>query len=347
MALNLMTPIRNSEWRKYGLASSTITYQNDYSCTYSVQNTSADILHFRLTENVAGKTFRVSFDSFVSSDGAGEFEVQCIEPDDTDVKLAEVKGNINEPFGITITTTPTCVQLRVYFMHQYSSTALTAPATLTLANVSMEEVEIIGGMTVHKVSQKSLPAEVQEGTEHLYYVLSPGGTSAAQYISKKNGSLIPVKGASSSVYENPCTQAWIDERKQDIISLQKQGHCITFAVATDIHVRAKDGDSGRYDQVRDFIMLTDQVPIDYICCLGDIMSVNEDWDGNVEPRIEKVKDIFCQAKVPWFATRGNHDYNIDTATTALEDIQKYFCSERDWHKSITSKFPVSQNIEVL
>lgn len=348
MALNICPVIKDSAWRKYGLVSKTIKYTNDYSCTYSVENSSTDILYLKYTGDVAGKTFRIGFDSYVCSDNSCEFEVRNYEVDDTYIKLVEVKGSISEVYGCSVTTSATCAELRVYFMHQHvSGGALPDTVTAELKNVYMEEVEVIGGMTVHKVSSKSLPSEIQEGTEHLYYVLSESGTSAFQYISTKKGGLVPVVSKNSVKYENIFTQFWIEERKKDIISLQKLGHCITFAVATDIHVRAKDSDSGRYDQVRDFILLANQVPIDYICCLGDIMSTNEEWDGNVEPRIEKIKDILSETKVPWYATRGNHDYNIDAATTTQRDIERLFVSERDWHKSITSKFPISGNIEVV
>lgn len=106
--------------------------------------------------------------------------------------------------------------------------------------------------------KENLPSMVEPGTQHIYYTTD--GSTVEQYISNKEGYLIPV-GATSGVsgsegkYTNAYTQQHIDERKEEIVNLTKQGHCIVFAIATDIHVRIEDGEAGRYNQVRDFIML--------------------------------------------------------------------------------------------
>lgn len=54
-----------------------------------------------------------------------------------------------------------------------------------------------------------------------------------------------IGGGDVDLYENPYTQAHIDERKADIVALQRAGNTVTFVTPTDIHVRNEDGDAGK------------------------------------------------------------------------------------------------------
>lgn len=163
------------------------------------------------------------------------------------------------------------------------------------------------------------------------------------------------------VYHNAYTQKWIDERKSDIVALQRLGHCITFAVMTDIHVRTvEDGNEGRFNLARDFWMIADQLPIDYICCCGDLMSYTQEWDGVYEPRTKKIRDILVQTGLPWFAIRGNHDFNNDDSGDdgspssnpnmrpfTLETADLYFINGADWRRSILSGIEDKLGIHVV
>lgn len=167
------------------------------------------------------------------------------------------------------------------------------------------------------------------------------------------------EGANS--YHNPYTQKWIDERKADIAALQKLGHCITFVIMTDIHVRmAEDANAGRFNLAKDFLMIADQIPVDYICCCGDIMSYTQEWDGLFEPRTKKIRDILSQARCPWFAVRGNHDFNNDDSGDdgspdsnpnmrpfTLETAGQYFITGADWRHSILSGMDERPGISIV
>lgn len=87
------------------------------------------------------------------------------------------------------------------------------------------------------------------------------------------------------------------------------------------------------------------------------MSYCQDWDEVYEPRIEKVKNIFNQLRCPWFATRGNHDYNSDDnnpggSNPNIKEFDKitadtYLTTNDVWHRSITSQFPSRGTYEIV
>lgn len=322
-----------------------------------------DYMYLKYTQDVAGKQFKFGFASFTSSDNLAKIQIRCEGPDGTNTKLVDLTNNFPNPEEFDFTCTADCVTLRIYIRHEYSSQPIDPPASMTISGIYLNRIQNISYTAVnfHKVLESNLPTTVDSGTEHVYYTTD--GSTVRMYISTKEGKLIPVNGGpvessgkTESSYTNAYTQQWIDERKDEIVALTKQGHCIVFAVATDIHVRIEDGDAGRYNQVRDYIMLSEQLPIDYICCCGDIMSYCQDWDEVFEPRIEKVKTIFNQLRCPWFATRGNHDYNSDDNNTGnnpnIKEFDKttadtYLTTNDIWHRSVTSQFPLRGTYEIV
>lgn len=357
---NLLPIIKN--WNKEGNASNTIKYVDgdSYSCTWTASSEN-DYVYAKITSGVAGKKFILSCTEFNSSDSEGWINVRVYKDDGSyasivDIQNASGSQEIELDVGTDITV------LRIYFRHCWADSGIDPAATLTLTGVKMYEdvqPQSLTALNFHKVLKENLPAKVDAGTQHIYYVTD--GTTVQEYIANKEGYLIPVGVGSSSDnssndnYTNVYTQQWIDERKDEIIALVNTGHCIVWATATDIHVRIEDGDAGRYNQVRDFIMITNQLPIDYILCEGDIMSYCQEWDGVYEPRCDNVRKIFDQCRCPWYVTRGNHDYNDDDNTWqsnpniqqfTKETADKYFISDRAWTRTIAAKMPFTMQHRV-
>jgi hypothetical protein len=337
-----------------------------YSCSFTVTNESSYI-RYRIQDTITtmrGHTLKLRVENFTSSDNSPILEIRDFTDLDNYV-YTRVRLNYEDylstmPFEYDITISTDCKRLEIRFGHNYDSDGIDPPATLTVVNPVLIDTYKESPITLnfHKVLEENLPKSVPAGTQHIYYTTD--GTTVKQYISNQEGYLIPVGGSGSGgspvsdKYFNSYTQAHIDERKEEIINLTRQGHCITFAVITDIHVRIEDGDAGRYNQVRDFIMLSEQLPLDYILCEGDIMSYCQEWDKVYEPRCEKVRKILDQCRCPWFVVRGNHDFNEDDNNPSLnpnikefnaENCKDYFITDRDWHRSIVAKMPKPINFE--
>lgn len=357
---NLLPVVKN--WSKGGNAASTLIYASDdnYSCSWTA-GSEEDYIYAKITSGVAGKKLILCCTEFNSSDGEGWINVRAYKPDDTYtsiVDLERVSGpqEIEMDIGADITT------LRIYFRHCWASSGIEPAATLTLTGVMLYEdiqPESLTALNFHKVLKENLPAKVDAGTQHIYYVTD--GTNVQEYIANKEGYLIPVGTGGSAgtstetAYTNVYTQQHIDERKDEIMKLVNDGHCIVWATATDIHVRIEDGDAGRYNQVRDYIMLSNQLPIDYVLCEGDIMSYCQNWDGVYEPRCDKVRKIFDQCRCPWYVTRGNHDYNDDDNTWQTnpniqhytkDNADQFFITDRAWTRTIAAKMPVALQHQV-
>lgn len=162
--------------------------------------------------------------------------------------------------------------------------------------------------------------------------------------SQKTEALVKELAGASDAYQNDYTQRHIDERKAEILSLQRKGHCITFAIATDLHV--EEANAGRYNQIRDFLMLADQIPLDYVCGCGDFLTDCEEWDHVRERRLAKAKTILDQLCCPWFSTRGNHDYN-GNGLIFKDDPERYFVSSSDWYRAIGRTFAVHPDMEIV
>lgn len=338
-----------------------INVVNDYSATYYCSKESNYVyVSLRTASQIAGKKFKLTFDDFSSTDGGAWLYVRHYEGDNYTAIVDEERTS--GAVDIEFETTSACTRLDIRMRHIYASQG--CDATITISNASLREiVPVVSPTTLnfHKVQADNLPSSVTAGTEHIYFTTD--GTRVRMYITNKEGALIEVTGLSSSGggasessnYINPYTQAHIDERKEEIVNLTKQGHCLVFAIATDIHLRIEDAGEGRYNQVRDFIMLSEQLPIDYIICEGDIMSYCQEWDGVFEPRADAVRKIFDQCRCPWYVTRGNHDYNDDDngfqsnsniKEYNAENADKYFISDRDWTRTITSRMPVAPYHEI-
>lgn len=351
MKTNLL-PVMEA-WVKENNAAATVQYFNNdpYGCQWTAASED-DRIYIQIRSNVAGKVFELYYKEFSSADGKTWLLIRSYTGGKSVNLLSatSVKA-LSQTYRFTVPVT--CEELRIYFRHDRTSSG--DPASLmTVREASLTEIPLsYTALHFHKVLPDHLPDTVIPGEEHIYY--TSDGTTAKQYISTQNGTIIPVSGSSpqQTAYENAETQRWIDERMDDILSLLKKGNCIMFAIATDIHVRIEDGDDGRYKQVRDFLMLSRQLPLDYICCLGDIMSYCQDWKGR-EPRIEKVRSILDQAACPWFATRGNHDHNSDDNDSSKfvqvfdKTTANNLCvTNEDWHRSMTARLPKPVKFDVV
>lgn len=344
---------------------SLVISEDGYSCSFTVTSESSClryIIRDSAVESIRGHKLILHMDSFTASDNDPRFRLRAYT--DYENGVYENFDLYDEalstfPIDYEFTVPSNCERLDIRIMHNYASGGIDPPALISISNLSLVDTysESLTSLNFHKVLQENLPSSVTKGTQHIYFTTD--GSTVKQYISTVDGYLIEVGGGGSSsseeeVYYNAYTQAHIDERKQEIINLTKQGHCITFAVAADIHVRIEDGDAGRYNQVRDFIMLSEQLPLDYIFVEGDIMSYCQEWDGVFEPRCEKVRKIFDKCRCPWFVVRGNHDFNEDDngfednpniKEFTAENCADYFITDRDWHRTISSKMPTALNLE--
>lgn len=348
------------------ITDSLIISEDGYGCSFTVTHESSQLrlrIQNEAIKEIAGHTLLLHVDNFTSTDNEPKIAIRIYTDIDnsiyttTNLTYEDVLNMM--PLDYEFTIPADCQRLDIRFSHDYASQGIDPPATLTIEKASLIDTyaENLTALNFHKVLEENLPASVTPGTQHIYFTTD--GSTIKQYISTNEGYLIPVGGVSSGdnpqkKYYNTYTQQHIDERKQEIVNLTKQGHCITFAVATDIHTRIEDGDEGRYNQVRDFIMLSEQLPLDYIFVEGDIMSYCQEWDGVFEPRCEKVRKIFDECRCPWFVARGNHDFNEDDngfennpniKEFTAENCNNYFITDRDWHRTISSKMPVATNLE--
>lgn len=302
--------------------------------------------------NIRGHTLKLTIGNYTASDNEGWIRLRLYDAEKaTYEQTSFYTSEVTFPLVYDFEVPSDCGRIRVYFAHDYSSGGISPPATMSVANISLVDNYVASQtlLNFHKVLAENLPTMVDPGTQHIYFTTD--GSTVNQYIATNEGFLVPVGGVGTSgggdvEYSNAYTQQHIDERRNDIIALYNAGKCFAFAVATDIHVRIEDGDAGRYNLIRDFIMLSKQLPLDYIICEGDIMSYTQDWDGVFEPRIEKVKNIFNQARCPWWATRGNHDFNTDDhgfesnpniVDWTLENIDELFVNSDVWHRSMLAQ----------
>lgn len=334
-----------------------------YGCTFTCNSENAYYQIKLAGAKVAGKNFVFGFSEFKASDNKTWLQVR-VYSDSNNYTVPIDEEGISGAQEYELNVPANSYAVRVRFRHQYDTQLNDSNAVqIEVHGVYLKEVTTpisYSRLNFHKVLQEALPTSVEPGTEHVYYTTD--GSRVRMYISTMEGKLIEVTGLNTSAsgsgsakYANSYTQAHIDERKQKIIDLTKKGHCLVFAVATDIHLRIEDGDEGRVNQVRDFIMLSEQLPLDYIICEGDIMSYCQEWDGVFEPRADKVRKIFDQCRCPWYVTRGNHDYNSDdngwknnsnikeyTASNAAH----FFISDRDWNRTIATKIPLAAQMEI-
>lgn len=369
---NLLKPLQY--WSKSNGGSTTeitdtFTLSEDgVTASFTITHESSYIYYNVDTATLKGHPLKLTFAEFSSSDGKAWLQIRFYDSTMEnytrfDKKQEEGDFVAGEPAEFKFECPADCPRIRVCIRHEYASQGISPPATIVIRDIRLADMftESLTALNFHKVLKENLPASVQPGSQHIYFTTD--GVTAGQYIANKEGYLIPVGaaiasgGGEESEYTNAYTQQWINERKDEILALTKQGHCIVFAIATDIHVRIEDGDAGRYNQVRDYLMLSEQLPMDYICCCGDIMSYCQEWDGVFEPRIEKVKEIFQRARCPWFATRGNHDYNSDDnnpggSNPNIKEFDKttadtYLITNDIWHRSIPSQFPSNRTCEIV
>lgn len=365
MADNILPVFSATIWRKSGTINPVVT-NDGRNLTYGTTSDGSFFEWRDETMRYNSKTLKISFAKFSASDGNARFHIRSYRADATYTTLLDKYqtsseiGNFAVDYDFTVPSDS--VSVRYYFRVESPAAEPYPEVTLTIENASVIDTTTVStiGLNFWKVNEANLPASVTPGTEHIYFTTD--GTVVKMFISTKTGELIQVRsgdiigGVGEETYDNPYTQAWIDERKAEIETLQRAGNTITFVTPTDIHVReAEDGDAGRYNRVRDLMMLTSQIPIDYITCCGDIMSYCAEFDG-YEPRIEKVAKILNSCRVPWFATRGNHDYNSDDAsygsTPYIADLNAstaydLIIRNEDWFKSMDSRYDWPSHLEVV
>lgn len=337
--------------------------QDGLSCSFSVTHESSYIYYnLDALTDIRGHTLKLTVGSFTASDNEGWIRLRIYDAEMSTYEQTDFyTSGTTFPLVYDFEVPSDCGRIRIYFAHEYAASGISPAALLSVAGVTLVDNYVASQtlLNFHKILEENLPTRVDPGTQHIYFTTD--GSTVKQYIATNDGYLLPVGGAVSSgeeasVYTNAYTQQHIDERKDEIASLYNAGKCFAFAVATDIHVRIEDGDAGRYNLVRDFIMLSEQLPIDYILCEGDIMSYTQDWDGVFEPRIEKVKNIFTRARCPWWGTRGNHDYNTDDAGFEgnpnivdwnISNIDELFVSNDVWYRSILAQMNRFAGFEVV
>lgn len=365
MADNILPVFSATIWRKSGTINPVVT-NDGRNLTYGTTNDGSFFEWRDETMRYNSKTLKISFSKFSASDGNARFHIRSYRADASYTTLLDKYqtsseiGNFAVDYDFTVPSDS--VSVRYYFRVESPAAEPYAEVTLTIENASVIDTTTVStiGLNFWKVNEANLPASVTPGTEHIYFTTD--GTTVKMFISTKTGELIQVSsgdiigGGDVDLYENPYTQANIDERKADIVALQRAGNTLTFVTPTDIHVReAEDGDGGRYNQVRDLMMLTAQIPVDYITCCGDIMSYCAAFSG-YEPRIEKVRKIFNSCRVPWFAMRGNHDYNSDDASygtnPAIADLNVSTANDliirnEDWFRSMDSSYNWPEHLEVV
>lgn len=339
---NLLPVFQN--WTKSGNAETTITYgPNDYSCSYTATTESDYVRTSIVPTALLGKTLKIGYESFTSEDNEQWLNVRSYIADGTYTNIVS-----NQSPGVTeveFIVPLDCTELRFYMRHEWDSDGF--PATVvSISNVYMHDAAAISltAINFHKITKSNLPLSVTAGEEHVYYTTD--GTRVEMYITNKSGYVIPVNLDASAPenddYYNAYTQQHIDERFADIKALTK-GDYISFAVVTDTHLRAEDGDGERYNQIRDLLMVTKQLPVDYVVCLGDILSQTEAFDIS-EPRLAKSSAILKACGVPYFVTRGNHDDNSDNtngATLTSDIVIQNKQWQNDVHKHMCDSFYIS------
>ena len=221
---NLLPAVKN--WSKGGNTASTITYAtgDNYSCSWTASGED-DYIYYKMTAGVAGKKFILSCKEFNSSDGEGWINVRAYKADNTYTAIVDIQ-NASGPQEIEIDVGADITVLRIYFRHYWASSGINPAATLTLTGVLLYEdvqPESLTALNFHKVLKENLPAKVDAGTQHIYYVTD--GTTVQEYIANREGYLVPVGAAGSSSgsgaveYTNVYTQKHIDERKDEILKL--------------------------------------------------------------------------------------------------------------------------------
>jgi hypothetical protein len=355
---NLFPVLSDSAWVK-GYATSSAQFVetltlSGYSGSWTGTSTNDFVYFLDESGRLNGRTLELSYDKIHFSDGMARLQVRIYtggtytEPIDN----LESDGEVPSPGSVRFTVPDNATSIRVYIRHETVSGGTYAAATMEFAGLFLWDIlESAASLTFGKFLQENLPATVTPTKNHVFF--TSDGATRRMYVSNKLGKLVEI--ASSDTYYNPYTQAWIDERKAEILALQRAGHCVVFVTPTDIHVRdLEDGNAGRYDQMRDLIMVCEQLPIDYVLCEGDIMSYCALWE-TYEPRLEKVRKILDKCRAPWYMTRGNHDYNSDDSdgdsndsdSVRLDTIDTIIVTSRDWHNSVTAKLPVSPNVQVV
>lgn len=346
--VNLLPDFPNSAWSKTNAEN--ITYPSAYSCSWTADGEN-DYVYIRLQDgSLNGKDVRLGWTSFSSGDGLGWIHVRLYsnttEYTSVSVKQPDTATEMN--FSVP----QSCTEIRIYVRHEFDSDGF-EPTTISIQGLYLYDLTVVSTLKLnfHKVLKQNLPELVEPGSEHVYYTFD--GTDVEMYISTMTGQMVPIKASSSgaaieNTYNNLYTQAAIDERKALIKQLQNSDN-ITFTIATDIHARHDEEVElvNRYNQVRDFIMLTKQIPIDYVICCGDLLQDGEVSTDLTEHRMVRIGDIFKQCHAPVFLTRGNHDTNTSYYNTTLDITQDLIVSNKEYYNMLQKHMLSSDDIKVI
>lgn len=327
---NLLPPFSSAEWVASG--DSTMTRTSPTETTIILNNSSAYVRYRITTPPWPDVAYKIGFGEY-TSDKKSRIRLR-----------SEAIGGAYEYFLVVQNAGTTIVDqedsgffpsdLYEFTYYIQPDSPVSYPVTIVLKDPYIYDVTVVEGFAInfHKVTEANLPQSVTVGTEHIYFMLPDGSNFARMYVSKLNGGLIPV-GTTGFDYINAYTQAHIDARLAEIRALQNSKH-LSFIQITDIHIE-DEIDSDRFNQLKDAVMVTKQLPIDFIAVTGDLISNPDDvgFDyGRSEKRLRMIFETLAQANCPVFYTRGNHDYNYSEAYWDLPGSDHdIITSNRDWY----------------
>ncbi len=293
------------------------------------------------SDNLKGKWINFGYEEFTSSDKA-RIRLRC---DDEYLVVSENGGGTLTNYSEGITIPSDMKEVRIYVQTDGSKNY---PFDVTIKGMYLCDgtVGAIEGLQFHKVRESCVPTKVTPGEDHVYFALNKDKNNAKMYISAIDGNLIPVAGSGGSLqveYNNPYTQAHINSRIDEIITLQNERH-VSFLQITDIHIQ--DTEDTRFNQLWDAVQISKQIPLDFIAVTGDLISNPEDVGyeyDTTRTRLRMIHDILSKANCPVYYTRGNHDYNFKEAQ--YDDFTKHpehiindgtdvITTNRDWYNWI-------------
>lgn len=348
--INILPSLR--AWKvKSSVDESSVIYGSDgYSVTWTATSESDYLYTSIINDTLIGATLLFGYTSFTSDDNLQWMEFRSYNSSGNYIAIGSWKST--ETLSETAITVPLdSVELRVCARHQHDPDGFFDATMLRIEGIYLKVLinESYTTLNFHKVLKKHLPKSVTAGTEHVYYTTD--GAKVEMFISNKEGYLIQVNPSISDsetekVYQNAYTQASIDERYEYIMSLLT-GDYIAFLIITDSHLKASDlsKDADRLNQLRDGIMVTEQLPIDYVSCLGDLIAHTETFVNN-EPRLSITSEIFKKYNAPVFSTRGNHDYNFDKAD-GITLTPEIAVTNKQWYNTILKKMSDEKGFKIV
>lgn len=342
-------PLANG-WTAEGILTN-VAFANGHSITYDTPNYSS--YYYCKISNVAdliGHPIEIGAESFSVSNPSSNtmFRVSITNTSNvTTNAIALGAGQFVNGYHYTFTIPADTSAVRIYFRQSgdYPSTISVSNAFMYNMDEDITPEEPTQGYPLgfQKLLEENMPASIDAGTERI--IFTQHGLSAHMHITDTDGVIHPVKLNTRSVSDHSYAvsqpgqycQAFIDAKKDLILQLQRAGDTFTFTQISDIHLRQDDqvGGTSRVNQLRDAVMLTNQIHIDYIAMTGDILAATENR-LNTKWRLKQIMNILKDAGCPTYITRGNHDFCTDwyggNAPMGLDNLVSnqmwYECVER-------------------